>query len=209
MRNLLIAVTVLLAACSPYSYKPSNQSAPLDLSKEGFASNMRVVDDPLETKAKVTSKYGYRMIHSNGVVYDDNFLRAYIDKSTGETYYQVYDRVYMNDWSFYNQVNYKSGGDVKAQEVVRVSSDVERCSSVRELGCRLREDIAWKVSRELLDEIAATYTTVADRNIWEYRLKAQQGRDITRMFFAAEVAAFVEAVDDYRVKQGLITPNTP
>ena len=209
MKRLFVLLMLAVAACSPYRYQAVNQNLELDVSKEGFARHMRVVDDSLEASAEITSLYGYRVFAKNGVVYDDNFLRAYVHKKTGETVYQVYDRVYMKDWYYLYRVNYRSGDEVKTQKLQRISSDVERCSSVPELGCRLREDVAWLASRELLNEIAESYVTDDKRKAWEYRktweyrLKAKQGPDVNRTFYAAEVAAFIEAVDKYKQEKGL------
>jgi len=203
MRMFVLITAIMIAGCTPYSYEQATQSPPQDLSKEGFSEKITVKDGPLEDKAEINTLYGFRSFNTSGEVWNDNFLRAYIDKSTGRTTYQIYDVIYMKDWSNFYQVNYLSSGNLKSKALLQISSDVISCSYISEYGCTLREDVAWNVDRNLLDRISASYTTVADRATWEYKLKARAGVDENRMFFAAEVAALLEAVDTYKSSNSL------
>jgi hypothetical protein len=203
MKRLMLLIALTLVGCTPYSYEQASQAPAQDLSREGFVKKITIKDDPLETRAEINTVNGFRSVNSYGAVWNDNFLRAYIDKQTGRTTYQVYDIIYMKDWSNFYQVNYTDSGELKSKDLTRISSDVISCSSIREYGCTLREDVGWSVDSQLLERVAATYTNVADRATWEYKLKAKSGTDENRMFFAAEVAALLEAVDTYKTKHSL------
>lgn len=203
MRLISLAVfAVFLSGCAQVK-QSSEASRLLDMTKEEFAAKIVIKDDALESRTEIHTQNGFSEKRGLvGIVWDDNFLRAYIDKETGLTTYQVYDRIYMKDWSYFYAANYTTPDGLKTKDVLRVASDVESCSSNAFVGCKLREDVAWYVDRELLDTVAGLYQP-GQRTAWKYRLKAQQGSDRDRGFTAAEVAAFVEAVDRYKESKKL------
>lgn len=202
MRIFVIGCALFLSGCAQVQ---QNQEADrlLDMTKEDFASSILVKGDALDTSIEINTQNGFKEKRGLvGIVWDDNFLRAYIDKETGLTTYQVYDRIYMKDWSYFHTANYSTPDGLKSQDVIQVAADVESCSSNAFVGCKLREDVAWYVDRELLDTVAELYQP-GQRTAWKYRLKSQQGGDRDRGFTAAEVAAFLEAVDAYKERHRL------
>lgn len=200
---VLVTVVVALTGCVNNSTKQGMDY--VNMTKEQALSLTRVKDDDLENVAQINTQEVFREKRGLvGIVWDDNFLRAYINKDTGETVYQVYDRVYMKDWSYLYQVNYSSPDGPQTRKLIRVASDVETCSSNAFIGCTLREDVAWNVDREMLETVAALYSPGVMK-AWKYKLKGQSGEDRIRGFTATEVAALLEKVDQYKQRNTLPT----
>lgn len=198
---IVIAVLSVLTGCVSNSTKQGMDY--INMTKEQALSLTRVKDDELENIAQINTQEVFREKRGLvGIVWDDNFLRAYINKDTGETVYQVYDRVYMKDWSYLYQVNYSSPDGPQTKKLIRVASDVETCSSNAFIGCTLREDVAWNVDRQMLEIVAEKYNPGA-MEAWKYKLKGQSGEDRIRGFTATEVAALLEKVDQYKTKNNL------
>lgn len=202
MRVFLVGFILFLTGCAQVQQKQEANRL-FDMTKEEFASKIVIKDDSLDASVEIHTQNGFQEKRGLvGIVWDDNFLRAYIDKETGLTTYQVYDRIYMKEWGYYYAANYTTPEGLKTKDVLRVASDVETCSSNAFVGCTLREDVAWYVDRELLDTVAGMYQP-GQRVAWKYRLKGQQGGDRDRGFTAAEVAALLEAVDAYKERHRL------
>lgn len=197
MRALIVFLAaIVVSGCVNTMEREANRYT--SITKEEAFDLITVRDDSLETRAEINTQDVFKAKSGLlGLTWDDNFLRAYIDKQTGHVTYQVYDRIYMKEWSYFYQVNYSSPSGTQTKDVVRVASDVESCSSNQFIGCTLREDVAWSIDRELLNEVAELYVP-GQATGWKYKLKAKSGDGQTRALTAAEVVALLMAVDNYR-----------
>lgn len=204
MRTLIFALTLLMFGCVNTQTKQVDRLLILD--KAHYKNTITLVDDQLETRAEINTQMGFQEKRGLvGIVWDDNFLRAYIDKETGLTTYQVYDVIYYKDgWAYFNVVNYSTPDGTKTKDLISISKDVESCSSNQFIGCTFREDAIWYLDRDLLDAIAKGYEDPAKRSLaWKYKIKAKNGFEQIRFFMPAEVAALLEHVDSYKAKHNL------
>lgn len=177
----------------------------ISLTKEHFRDTATVKDDDLEVVATIHTKYGFIEKHGLlGIQWDDNFLRAFVDKNTGNTTYQAYNIVYYkNKWRFYKWVNYETPDGPVAEDLTRIDSDVD-CTGSRYGGCLFNEHVTFKVPESLLRTIAGKYEATRGMQVgWKYRLKPQVGPNYNNAFLAAEVAGLLEAVDLYKERKGL------
>lgn len=196
-----VLAAMILAGCAGGSQREAQRYA--DITKEQARLRITISDDRFEQKAEINTKEVFKLKGGLlGITWDDNFLRAYIDKKTGEVVYQVYDIIYMKEWSRYYEVSYDADGGTKTQELIRIDADVESCSSNAFIGCTLREDVAWIVDRKILDSVADKYQA-GQRQAWKYKLKARTGEDQVRPITSAEVWALLHAVDTYLKASGL------
>jgi hypothetical protein len=169
------------------------------LTKEHFYRTAVVHDDPLDTVATITTARGFQEKHGiMGFVYDDNFLRAFIDKNTGEVTYQVYQVIHYQDrsWNFYNRVNFETLAGPQSRNVTVIGRDVD-CAGSRYRGCTYVEDVGFEVDDSLLRAVASRYVP-GDLNVWKFKFGAKSGEDHRDGILSSEVAGFLDRVDAYR-----------
>jgi hypothetical protein len=201
---LLIAslAFVLSSGCASMEYVRLEKE-PGSLNKEHFKETIVIEDDSLATLAKLSTREGRQEKRgiNIGLTYDDNFLRAYVNKKTGETEYQVYNIFYYSDtshWKFYYGVNYETPNGVSSQRITSVDTDVN-CSGG---SCVYNEDVLFVVDEDLIRWIAGNYTP-GMKNAWNYKIIARSGEDYVDSLLAAEFAAIYEAVNEYKQSHGL------
>ena len=210
MISLLLAATALAGAASA---KPRDAVAELNkLTPEYFQQSVKLQDDDLETTAVYSTEPGWQ--EKQGLlkmVNFDTFLRAVIDKKTGQTIYQVYFwTMYSGDWRHYSQANYETAEGPASTPVTKLGSDVISCAGSRYGGCLLREDVAFIVPEALLRQVAAKYQPdVLASGVWRFKLKARNGTDWADGLPVAEVAGLLMAVDAYRLRHKLPIAPSP
>jgi hypothetical protein len=165
--------------------------------KEQFKKTVMIRDGPLDPVATFSTggflaKQGQLLI-----VAHDNFLRAYIHKKTGRRRYYVHNiiRYRSSDWSFYSFVNYEAPDGPKLKQLIVIDRDAH-CSEERNLGCTFVEHVGFDVDEEMLRLIAKEYQPGA-RLAWNYKLIPKIGEEYRDGILHAEVAGFLERVDDY------------
>lgn len=165
--------------------------------KEQFKKTVMIKDSSLDTVATFSTggflaKQGQLLI-----VAHDNFLRAYIHKKTGRRSYYVHNiiRYRSSDWSFYSFVNYEAPDGPKLKQLIVIDRDAH-CSEARNLGCTFVEHVGFDVDEEMLRMVANEYQPGA-RLAWNYKLIPKIGEEYRDGILHAEVAGFLERVDDY------------
>jgi hypothetical protein len=188
--------------CSPADAKPNNL---FGLTPEHFSATIKAKDDALETIAAFDTYSGWREQPS------DVFLRAFVDKRTGEVEYQLYASVSTKgDWQFYDRINYQAPDQtVQEGKLIRVGSDVD-CGAVRYGGkCRVYEDEIFVVPESLLRALADMYAP-GRAVAWQFKLKGKyMDGDYLNGIAPAEAAGLLAVVDRYRSSRGLIAPSVP
>jgi hypothetical protein len=212
MRFLLIVAlaTSLIASPSNAGDKPKKISKQLQqllaMTPAEFQASATLKDDYLETAATITTQNGWQ--ERQGllkIVNNDAYFRAFIDKRTGQTKFQVYEYVtYVGDWAFFNAVNYETENGPVSTELDVLGRDVGTCSKWLG-GCEHTETVAFAVDEDLLRSIASRYVPGAKAG-WHYRLKAKSGVQRDEVFVAAEVGGLLAAVDAYKAQHGLMSP---
>lgn len=208
MRPSLLApalVNIMLAMSSPASADSHTDKAAkvaLALTPDHFRSTAKVSDDSLDTTATITTEAGFQDKRGLlGIVWNDNFLRAFVDKKTGTATFQVYQRIaYSGDWRFYQQVNYETPDGPEAAEVTSIARDVIGCSAYG--GCTHDEAFGFEVPETLLRRIATLYQPGAALG-WRFKYKAKAGDDWQDGMLPAEIVGMLQVVDAYRREHGL------
>lgn len=121
---------------------------------------------------------------------DDKFLRANIDKSTGEVFYQLYLKGSFTQSPRLDRMTYMVGGKLQTAKVERIYFDV----SCHRYGCTHFEDYVVLLPREHLDVLA----TMEGEPFWRARLFGQTVQGIDIMLFRNETGALLLAVDRLR-----------
>jgi hypothetical protein len=208
--NIIIALfiffIIILFGCAGTRNQQADKAAQLD--KYHFKSTCILKDDALDTIATFSTVNGLKEKHGLlQLVWNDNFLRAFVDKKTGATEFQVYNVIWYqgSNWRFYYQANYETPGGPETCELTSISRDVD-CTGSKYGGCRYNEHVGFLVEEELLRKIAEVHATTWQPGMkvgWKYKLKAQAGPDYQDGILPAEVVGLLERVDEYKMSKGL------
>ena len=158
---------------------------------------MAVTNDPLDTSITLSTESFYQLRQGLlKVVNSDKFLRAWVNKKTGEARFQVY--VYVNyggnGWQFFNRASYETASGPENADVTRIASDVTGCSRY---GCGHREDFGFNVPEAVLRWAARDAAAGVDAS-WKFRLYSQAGIAETTGVLKTEIAGLLMRVDDER-----------
>lgn len=162
------------------------------LTPEAVRDAMTISDDELETVATITSEKVWK---SRGKFTDkvrsDNFLRAFIDKSSGAVRYQLYQEItYSGDWRRITSVNYATPNGPVSTPVASISREVISCDYGL---CVYREVVGFDIPSDQLQAIAASYKP-GQSKLWRFRFKGQSGLDWEDRLAPAEAAGLLLAV---------------
>lgn len=201
------AIAGLLAA-SPSVAKdkkmPKQLRQLVAMTPEDHLRQVSVDDDNMEVVATFdTSKSFQEKRGLLKIVWNDIFLRGFVDKQSGKTQYQVYFqfRGASRGWPRLNTANYQTAEGLKSAELRQIGSDVD-CTASRYVGCTYTEVVTFPVEEELLRAIADEYAP--DQAVaWKIRFKGQSGIDVDEGLMAAEISGLLTAVDRYRAQNGL------
>jgi len=198
---LLLALSV--TGCATTTSESQLQTA-LSLTKEHFKNTATVKDDFLDTVATITTINGFQEKRGLlGIVWDDNFLRAHIDKKSGKTSFQLYQVIYYqrSGWNFFQTVNFETASGPQSKPLTIIKRDVD-CTGSRYSGCTYIEHVAFDVDEDLLRTIAQGYSP-GQRAAWRFKFTARSGQDYNDGMLPAEVAGLLEKVDEYLASKGL------
>lgn len=198
---LILILSVMLTGCVSRQQQLKEMAA---LTVGHFKSKMEIQDDYLDTTAVFSTANGFK--HGKGllkIVWDDNFIRAYVDKKTGATSYQVYNWIKYQGrgWRLYNQANYESMTGPKAKRLTVIARDVN-CRGSRYGGCTHTEHVAFNIDEELIKVIADKYKPGMEVG-WKYKLKCKAGKDWKDGMLFQEIVALYETVQAYKESKGL------
>ncbi len=206
MRRPLV-FALLLASASPAFAKNQFEKA-LELTPEYFQKVVVVKDDDLDTSATLSSVKGFQEKRGLlGITWNDNFLRATINKKTGETRIGLYQFVnYYGEWRRYQGASYETHDGPKDADLRIVDRRVVSCQNTQITGgCLLSEHMIFDVDEELLRVIASKWEA-NKAAVWRFKFRAQAADDWNDGIPPAEVKGFLMAVDAYRKDHGLPSP---
>lgn len=187
MRRLIASVALALAVTTP-AFAEKKPQPPM--TAEQVKALVELKDDSLETVATFNTlaakkRYVWSAPEAQG------FLRANLNKKTGEVTYQVYSVVgYGREWRFYNRANFDAGKGPEQVELISISRDVVSCR----YGCTYSEHVAFMLTEDQVWSIAALPVDTK----WKYRLKSKAGVDSDVELEPGEFGGLIAAVDDYR-----------
>lgn len=166
-----------------------------ELTPAGFADSITIEDDDLEPVATLSTTKGFEFKGGfTDRVRADNLLRAFIDKRTGLTKYQVYFHLsYTGDNRNFRIANFETGDGPGTAQLLPLGHRLDCISSY----CAIVEDFGFDVSADLLKSIGDRAMEQPVRP-WRIRLKAQAGPDWTDDMAPAEAAGLLLAVARYK-----------
>ena len=203
--GFLIAV-LGLSGCATREQRPESGLA---LTPEHFKRTAILEEGDSEAPAVITTRNGFRrkqgLLH---FVYDDNFLRAFIDKKTGKVTYQVYQSIYYqaSDWRFYLKASYEAPDGPESVDAKLVRAPLAHdfdCPDHTSSVCAYNEHVGFPVDRDLLDSIASAYEPNKSAE-WGFRFIPRIGEDYHDGLLVAEIVGFLQAVDSYRETKGTL-----
>lgn len=210
-RFFAVAVLASVIATPASAQKLSKlQQQFLALTPADFTRTMAVKDDALDTVARFSTEGGFQ--EKRGllkIAWYDNFLRAFIDKKTGETSFQLYQFItYDGDWRFYQTANFETPAGPDSKPVTVISRDVLSCSAYG--GCTFSEHLGLDLPEPLLRQLAASYTPGVP-HVWNFKFGGKAGVDFQDAMNVAEIVAMLDAVDRYRASHRFAapSPNSP
>ena len=174
-----------------------NRERLLRMTAEDFAQSITIDDDDLDLFATIDTSEGFQ---SRGGFFSrertDNFLRAIVNKQTGEASYVLYQTITYsaarNGWRHYEWANFQSPEGLSTAALNSVTRDVVSCLSA-DL-CAYREDFVLPLSEELVRWIATRQIDA----LWRFKFIGSGGEDWEDQLAPAEAAGLVQAVDNYR-----------
>jgi hypothetical protein len=168
---------------------------------EQFQARAQVIDDHLETDTVISTEKAFR--HTRGLFktpWNDNYLRAVVDKRTGAARFEVRQILkYPGSFRGYGEVNYQTSAWPVSAAVVKVRDNAQNCA-LFEAGEVCFEDVTFTVDEAHLRDIAARYDAAAPGQ-WTFKFKAGDAYEHRTAIVQAEVVGLLRAVDDY--KRGL------
>jgi hypothetical protein len=194
----LVALCVSMYGCATVSPQQQVQAA-ISLTPEHFASTATIKDDPLDTTATINTYNGFQEKRGLlGIVWNDNFLRAFVDKKTGRTTIQLYQVIYYqgSGWNFFQTINYETPNGPTSKPVTVISRDVD-CTGSRYGGCTYNEHLGIELDEAFLRVIAKRYQP-GQMAIWQFKLNAKSGQEHKDGMLPAEIVGFLQALDSYR-----------
>lgn len=194
--------TVLAVAASPAAAQ--TQQVPPKLAAMGaeqFQARTLVIDDHLEAATVISTEKAFR--HTRGLFktpWNDNHLRAVVDKRTGAARFEVRQTLkYPGSYRGYGEVNYQTSTWPVSASLVKVRDNAQNCA-LFEAGEVCFEEVTFTVDEAHLREIAARYDA-ATPGQWAFKFKAGDAYEHRAAIVQAEVVGLLRAVDDY--KRGL------
>lgn len=171
------------------------------LSPEHFANTATVNDSDLETKATISTQNGFHWRGGfSSRVRSDNFLRAFVDKQSGEALWQLYQTIeYTGEWRRFTSVNIKLPSGLVRREISIIESKVETCAYGT---CIYRETLGFDLSHEELEALIFS-SSEAPHTSFRFKFSSQNGLDWTDDISVAEIEGALLAVERYRTQNGL------
>lgn len=200
---LVLAALALLAACEALPQAEQTVAAGT-LTEDHYRRTANLRDDDLDPIATITTADGYRpRFGAFDKSWNDNFLRAFINKRTGRTTYQVYQHIFYHGYDMrrYYTASYAGRDGPRAAAVTVIDRDIT-CGSWRDRVCGYDEIIGFDVDEALLRAIAARQPPGRGLS-WRFKFRARSGDEFATGLAPAEVAGLLQRVDAYKARRGL------
>lgn len=200
MRTLFVLISVVwLAGCINHQQKVINErDRYLSMTVDEYRSLVTIKDDALESFVTFSTKKGFKQEHGlANVIWNDFFLRGFLDKKTGTQSIQVYaalEHTY-NRWLFPYQANY--GKPLIITSVTKLGKDVDCSNSDLYNSCVYKEHVAFSIDQKEVNRIRGVIQENSTNQFWVFRLKTHGGIDIDDGFSKNEFRALLEAMDSY------------
>jgi hypothetical protein len=201
LKKLTFLIIFMIGGC--IANPPTNTIS--DLTKQHFKETVMINEYASQTVITFSTVKGYQRRHSlHNVVWDDNFLRGFVNRTDGSKSYQIYNVIYYANsgtdkpWKSFNQVNYQTptGRDLIQTTPIKQHED---CSALPRYGqCLYSEHLVFQIDEALLRKMAKFYQENPGReNFWQYELIPKSGPPYNDKLSVAEIAGLLERMDEY------------
>ncbi|MGR4864171.1 hypothetical protein [Caulobacter sp. LARHSG274] len=192
-------LAVVLAATTPAAAQaPKVPPRLAAMAAEEFQARARIVDDHLETETVISTEDGFR--HTRGLFrtpWNDNHLRAVVDKRTGAARFEVRQTLkYPGSFRGYGEVNYQTASWPVSAPLVKVRDNAQNCA-LFEAGEVCFEEVTFAVDEAHLRQIAER-SAAGTPEPWTFKFKAGDAHEHRAAIVQAEVVGLLRAVEDYR-----------
>jgi len=194
----VLAVLAALAGCSINPSKAELQRRALGHSAEYFQRGVTVKDDDLEKVATLTT--------ANGVVpprlllqknWSDEYVRGFINKSTGVHSYQVYVVIDRFGWDWIKPYAANFGTPLMSVSTVRINR--QKACPKKKAPCTRREIIGFELPARELRRVVNTYNAQDRQNkFWKFKVKTKDGSDHVGALPTAEIIGLHRAMQAYK-----------
>ena len=193
--NKLLLILLTIAGCASVEQQMTNWEVQTVESTVNCITT-KGLDDPLETSVELNTQYCFQMKGFMGLVYNDQFLRVFIPKSSKDVIaMQVYNSMYTQEgrWPNPTSVSFLIGDEVKRVDVKTLASDVDCGAPGADLyGCLYENDVVFKVTAEIFEEARRLKNT--GKNRFNYRINNRSISDKDRFFHVNELLGFEEKI---------------
>ena len=165
---------------------------------EHFQKSVTVKDDDLDKVAILTTRKGYvpvRLIGQSN--WNDEFVRGFIDKTTGRHSYQVYVILdhYSWDWIRPYQVNF--GKPLVSADVLKIHR-TKYCEKKKQ-PCERREVVGFTLpDRELRRVVETASAQDIKTKSWQFKIKGRTGPHYRGVLPLGEIIGLYRAMQAYK-----------
>lgn len=210
MKALFVLITtIIFSGCAGMTSQSQLQTL-TNMTSQNFRDKVSISDDSLDTVATLSTVNGFKETRGLlGIVWDDSFLRAFVDKKTGSTIIQLYQSTTYtsSSWHNYQTVNFETPNGPESAPVTTVKHSVDcSLSKYNDGACNYNEQVVFQVNESLLRTISRHYHP-NQMQVWQFKFTAQSGKTFKDGLTGAEISGFMEALDNYRIAHGFSNPN--
>jgi len=206
LKKITLIILFILTGCV---VNPFTQTTTSHLNKQHFKEAVIANEYASETVITFSTIKGYQRRHSlHNVVWDDNFLRGFVDRKNGTKSYQIYNVIYYANsgaempWKSFSQVNYQTpdGNDLARTTPIKKEED---CTALPRYGqCLYSEHVVFQIDETLLREVAKFYQeNQSAETFWQYELIPNSGTPYNDKLSVAEIAGLLERMDEYAIPE--------
>ncbi|MBQ0712885.1 MAG: hypothetical protein KBT53_07990 [Porticoccus sp.] len=139
----------------------------------------------------------------------ESYISAAVDKATGDITYQINTIVKYRSHKLhlYREVRYDSNGETKFIDATILERKVDCLESTetgaaRRSGCYPSERVVFTLDQEQITKLSEGYTGDSQAQL-RYTMLPRSGPTYLATLYLAEIAALVEAVEEYKKSLGL------
>lgn len=192
-RSWLAGAAAALALAAPAAAAPALTA---DITRQKVA----VHEDPLEIEAVLSTEPVARS--RRGLIptrNNDNHLRAYVDRRTGQVRFELRQEIQYVDGVFrdFQTVNYEAGRWPATAELVRFDAS-KACESI-DMPTACHEVVGFILPEAVLRRLADAPAS----GVWSLKFKPRLGDEHRASLSRAEISGLLAAVDDYRQRLAL------
>jgi hypothetical protein len=170
---------------------PTPEAAAIARSPEEIAGMVRITDDPLDTMVRITTEPFYtHRDRTFGGVPGDSYLRAFVDRKSGEVIYQLYFWIRLSDWQHLRTVSYETPEGPVSVAARTTDGQVTSCGRY---GCRLIETVIVDLPEKVLRSVSAS-AAAGSGEVWRFKVSGRYGENTSEML-KTEMAAILLAAD--------------